>query len=120
MAKAREGSQERVDRLERIRRERGLVNASETIRRLIDEAKVRGETGSPFSHVKLPEKGIELSGMVAELQRTLIKQALKQTGSVRGAARALKMPRKTLCSLMGRLGVALVRPEEAKIRQGAA
>lgn len=111
------GNQARANRLEEIRRERGLCSDSEVVRRLIDDApRKRAPTVAPIGEVRLPRRGLDLAELTERIERVLIEQALdKAKGNVTLAAALLGMSRRSLQKRLRRLQVrprgALTAPE---------
>ena len=102
-----EGLQARANRLEELRRERGLCSDSEVVRRLIDDAPRKGApVVGPIGEVRLPRRGLDLAELQEGIERALVEQAVdKAKGNLSRAAALLRISRWTLLRKLRRYGL---------------
>jgi DNA-binding NtrC family response regulator len=70
-------------------------------------------TGSPMVPNSIPDEGIDLSGVVSQVERELLLQTLEKTGGNKmQAAKLLNMKRTTLVEKIKRLQIEIAEPDE--------
>lgn len=112
------GSQARADRMDRLRRERGLCSDSELVRRLIDDAPLKGTPPvEGIGPVVLPRRGLDLAELQERLERALVEQAVeKARGNLSRAATLLRISRWTLLRKLRRYGLCGSATEPVRAR----
>jgi len=94
------------------------ITTEDLPKRILESGKQHPDTDIPISLTKLSEEGFSLSSTMKSLERSLILQALDQTGWVKNrAAKLLRMNRTTLIEKMKRQKLLPPKPKSVKIGQ---